>query len=379
MPAEGTQLSNFLVFLIGRPGSGKSTFARYLTRALISTDVLYLNDYELLLARTETLATNQIKWEPNGQFEVLDRSVFEGLFSDLVKPIASNRGKRPIIVEFSRGLYVPTFAAMTGLNDEPFTIIYLDTPLESCIHRNAIRAPYNPLKTTPESVIRKYHTADDLTALLQAYPGNVRIVRNVDSSLHALEREASLILEDIVGTEHIKSLRPASHLTKEIMAAALLILYLIGFLFVSICAWRAGSSSFLASLLPGKDLNQLPFLKTILYVFSAGGLGSTTYCIRALYHYYIRGAFDFDRFKWWYLFRPPTGSVLAVSSFAIVKGGVVALGAGGSPPISSANLAWFGVAYLAGFGVEQVIEWLRRASKSVFGESRVQPDETGQG
>jgi predicted kinase len=379
MPAEETQLSNLLVFLIGRPGAGKSTFARYLTRALISTNVLYLNDYELLLARTKSLAANQIKWEPNGQFEVLDRAVFDGLFSDLVKPVASNRGKRPIIVEFSRGLYVPIFAAITGLNEGPFTIIYVDTPLESCIQRNAIRAPYSPLKTTPEAVIRKYHTADDLTALLQAYPGNVRIVRNAESSLHALEREASLILEDIIGTEHIKSLRPASQLAKELTAAVLLIFYLTAFLSVSILAWRAGPSSFLASLLPGKDLNQLPFLKTILYVFCAGGLGSTTYCIRALYHYYILGAFDFDRFKWWYLFRPLTGSVLAISSFAIVKGGVVALGAGGSLPISSANLAWFGVAYLSGFGVEQVIEWLRRASKSVFGESRVQPDETGQG
>lgn len=364
----------FLLFVIGRPGSGKSTFARYLTRELVSTRVLYLNDYDLLLAQTKALSDKQIRWEKNGQFEILDRSIFDGLLGQLMKPIELYRGKRPIIAEFSRSFYVQAFEKLPSLRSSSFTIVYIESPVETCVKRAEIRAAYYPIKTTPASVIRNYHSEDDLLALQAAYPGRVRIVKNTASSLQSLEREASLLLEDILGTEHVKSLRSATNWAKELTIVLLLFLHLLIFLFISVFAWRAGPSSFLSSLL--SDPNQMQFLKTVLYVAAAGGLGSTTYCVRALYHYYIRGVFDFDRFKWWYLFRPVIGSLLAVSSFAIVQGGVVALGAINSPQSSRSNMAWFGVAYLAGFGTEQVIEWLRRASKTVFGESRVQPDES---
>jgi predicted kinase len=376
-PERKNPVSNLLVFLIGRPGSGKSTFARYLTRALISTDVLYLNDYQLLLTQAKKLSPDQIKWEPNGQFEILDRPIFDNLFTELVKPIGSNRGRRPIIVEFSRSSYVSAFATLNDLANSSFVIVYLDSPIEVCIHRNAVRTPESPINSTPEAVIRKHLAEDDLSALLKTYPGRIRVIQNVGSSLHNLDREASLLLEEVVGAEHVKTLRPARHLEKELAVVGLLAFYLFAFLAMCTLTWRAGQSSFLASFAPDSDPGRLPFLKTMIYTCAAGGLGSTTYCIRALYHYYIKGSFDFDRFKWWYLFRPLTGSVLAISSFAIVQGGVVALGATGAGHVPSANLAWFGVAYLAGFGTEQVIEWLRRASKSLFGESRVQPDDTG--
>src|SRR5258708_39792009 len=285
---------DLLLFLIGRPGSGKSTFARYLTRAIISTNVLCLNDYELLVAQSKKLSPSQIRWEPNGQFEVLDRTIFDGLFDQLVKPIDTHRGKRPIIIEFSRSSYVKTFGRLSTLGNTPFCIVYLDTPLETCIQRNAIRASFYPINTTPVSVIRNYLSEDDLSTLQTAYPGRVRVVQNEATSLHALEREASLLLEDLVGTEHVKSLRSSRHLARELAIAGLLTLYLVAFLSISAFTWRAGPSSLLASLLP--DPSQLQFLKTILYVCAAGGLGSTTYCIRALYHYYILGTFDFAPF-----------------------------------------------------------------------------------
>src|SRR5229473_3909816 len=85
MPAQSLSPNNLLLFLIGRPGAGKSTFARYLSCALISTRVLCLNDYDLLLARVKKLSPSKIKWEPNGQFEILDPSLFDKLFNELVK------------------------------------------------------------------------------------------------------------------------------------------------------------------------------------------------------------------------------------------------------------------------------------------------------
>src|SRR5437899_3337549 len=204
MSSQARSPNNFLVFLIGRPGSGKSTFAKYLVRAFISTNVLYLNDYDLLLSLREKLSPEQISLAANGQFEILDRSIFDRLFEELAKAVESNIGKRPMIVEFSRPAYVEAFKTLHGREGHQFTIVYLNSPLETCIHRNAMRAPDYPINTIPEGVIRKYYLNDDLSNLQATYPGRVRVVQNEAAPLHSLEREASLLLEELVGTEHVK-------------------------------------------------------------------------------------------------------------------------------------------------------------------------------
>jgi adenylate kinase family enzyme len=361
-----------LFFVIGRPGAGKTTFARYLALALHDQHVLSVNDYDLLLEMAHSLPQDQIRWDKEGHLEVVNRAVFDALFDTLTKIALANRGKRPTIVELSRAAYVETLRRSPELQARPPLIIYLNAPLETCIRRNAGRDPGNAAKIVPEGVIRKYYAEDDIGALAAAFPERVRIVDNAGSSLSTLEREAALLVADLFGGD--PQGRTASR-WKEILTACMLIGYLVAFLVLGFAAWQAKTASLIFRFI-SPDPESIPLMKMMGIIASAGGLGSATYCIRAFYSYYIQGTFDFDRFKWWYVFRPITGALLALSVYALVQGGVSAIG--GSAEGQRGTMTWFGLSYLAGFATEQVVEWLRRTSKSIFGESRVQPDHTSQ-
>jgi hypothetical protein len=358
-----------LILVVGRPGSGKSAFVRALLRSLSHPGALALNDYTLLLQRIESLDQTQIRWTSEGQFEILDRAIFDDLLRELVGTALANRATRPVILEFSRDKYSEALKKFPEFINDPPLIIYIDCPLEICVQRNAARAPGYPINVVPESVIRSHYAQDDLAALIAAFPGAIRRVDSSSHSLTALEREALLLLSELQG-KPAETIASVATFRKELAAAGLILSYTLVFGTLAAAAWRADPGSLFGRIAPAGSFS---LLKTILLVMSAGGLGSTTYCMRALYHYYIRGMFDFDRFKWWYLFRPLAGALLSVAAFTLVTGGSAALGTPNSNAPS--NLSWFGVSYLAGFGTEQVIEWLRRASKSVFGESSVQPDD----
>lgn len=360
--------NDYVIFVIGRPCSGKSTVVRHILRVLDLSHKHTLDDFDLLLKRaTQDRNPKRIKRRANGQFEILDPSILDDVLEELWETVVENRGKRPMIVEFSRAAYVETFAKFRSLTLARFAIVYVKAPLEVCIERNERRGSALPLRMIPDWIMRDRFQNDDLDLLKATYPRSVRIIDN-SHSLALLERETELLLGELLGHKNLSRLSQKTP-RKEVYAGALLMSYLAVFALVAFVSWQAVPGSLFSALGPSQ---RLELLRTVFLVSCAGGLGGTTYCIRALYHYYIKGEFDFDRYKWWLVFRPVTGSVLALAVFALVQGGVAAVGAPPSP--SHANLAWFGFGYMTGFSTEQVIEWLRRGSKSVFGESRVQPE-----
>lgn len=365
-----------VIFVIGRPASGKSTFAKFFTKALKRFGHLYIDDYTLLKEKVKLLADNQVKWEKNGQFEIIDRNIFGDLLCEIKQTVVKQRRSKPIVVEFSRSNYVDSFKVLNSLTVNNYAIIYLDSPLETCVNRNMMRALDSPVDSVPCSVIYQHYQKDDIESLLNEHPGRVRIIENRTKSLSDLEKEAILVAHEIFHIEDSPMNSNVHELTKEIAVSVLLILYLFIFSLLTVFAWKSTLSSYFGLI--ADNNTQLTFLKSIVYAMCAGGLGSTTYCIRSFYFYSIKGVFDFDRFKWWYLFRPLVGTILALAVYVVIKGGIVAFGTSLGTTGRSANIALFGVSYLAGFGTEQVVEWLRRASKSIFGESRVQPQQRSQ-
>lgn len=366
-----------VIFIIGRPASGKSTFAKFFTKALKRFGYLYIDDYTLLKERVKLLKDNQVKWGKNGQFEIIDRNIFDDLLDEIQQTVVRQRRRRPIVVvEFSRSNYVDSFKVLNLLTVNNYAIIYLKTPLGTCIDRNLMRAPDSPVDSVPCSVITKHYRNDDIRSLLKEHPGRVRIIENGTKSLSDLEKEAILVANEFFHIDDSPMNSNVRELTKEIAVSVLLILYLFIFSLLTVFAWKSTLSSYLG-LIADND-TQLTFVKSIVYAMCAGGLGSTTYCIRSFYSNSIKGIFDFDRFKWWYFFRPLVGTILALAVYVVIKGGIGALGTGFDTTGPISNLTLFGVSYLAGFGTEQVVEWLIRASKSIFGESRVQPQQSSQ-
>ena len=114
----------------------------------------------------------------------------------------------------------------------------------------------------------------------------------------------------------------------------------------------------------GRDL-----LRLALLAMSGGGIGSTTYCIRAFYSHHIADDFDFRVYVWWYVFRPVVACVLSLAFFALAVAQIVVVTSSATTNGSNeAIAAIFSISFLAGFSTEQVVERLRKAAKALFGD-----------
>ena len=145
-----------------------------------------------------------------------------------------------------------------------------------------------------------------------------------------------------------------NHSWKELVIVLLILTYIVGAL---------GGSYYSSFQYSGPRM-----LKFVMLAMAAGGLGSVVYCTRAFYHYYMEGQFDFDRFIWWYVFRPITGCVLALALFALMQSQIVILTSNEITDDFQSLATIFAISFLAGFSTEQVVERLRKASKALFGE-----------
>jgi len=132
------------IFLLGRPGSGKTTAASYLS--MLARDEkslsekflsLEVNDYTFL--RKMCIAdTDHRRFRPtdhNG-FDVLDFSVLDEALQDLEKEVTSLSDMYQFItIEFARDDYGKALKIFsnTFLKDSYF--LYFDTNLETCLER----------------------------------------------------------------------------------------------------------------------------------------------------------------------------------------------------------------------------------------------------
>jgi len=122
--------------------------------------------------------------------------------------------------------------------------------------------------------------------------------------------------------------------------------------------------------------------KPAVYSFFGGLLGAGIYAFRGFYWAIGPQSATERRFQYdpnwtpWYVARPAMGAVLGVLTFAVVRSGVGLIATPSSSGTSSA--AYFVFAFLAGFAVTEVLEWLNRSARKVFrGEEK--PRSSGEG
>lgn len=118
------------------------------------------------------------------------------------------------------------------------------------------------------------------------------------------------------------------------------------------------------------DVPSLDTAKPAIYPFFAGMLGAAVYAIRGFYwavgpqREEIR-RYQYDpNFTFWYFTHPIMGAVLGVISFAMLRAGVGTLGTASTD--GGASAAYFAVAFLAGFSVTEVMNWLYQTAGRVF-------------
>ncbi|UCC67659.1 MAG: hypothetical protein JSV79_11140 [Armatimonadota bacterium] len=109
-------------------------------------------------------------------------------------------------------------------------------------------------------------------------------------------------------------------------------------------------------------------LCTVLYCACAGGLGGVTAAIRDFIYFSGKGLFD-PNWVLSYRLRPLLGVIMGVVSWALLRGGVAAVAGPAGQTVALSNAAYFAIAFIAAFAVEQVGKKLYDIADTVFAVS----------
>ncbi len=127
------------VFVLGRPGSGKSTAVRYVKRFLMQREwtAIHINDYEIL-RRMFLADTQQIQFratEHNG-FDAIDLTVMNIALQEVeveVHPCLSSADL--VTIEFARNDYREALHQFTPSFLKDAYFLFLDADIETCLQR----------------------------------------------------------------------------------------------------------------------------------------------------------------------------------------------------------------------------------------------------
>ncbi|MCT4628822.1 AAA family ATPase [Winogradskyella sp.] len=171
------------IFLIGRPGSGKSEIANELFEYLQELNyqkesIGYIDDYNILHDWSKDINIIGIEHhEPDG-FIVTENDIYNRCELELINRI-DNSENEILIVEFSRNVYYDFYRSLLSKNIMKKSLIfYLNTSVKTCLQRN-INRKYSgqiPTKYVPENIIKDFYENDDSEILEEEFPDYVNII-----------------------------------------------------------------------------------------------------------------------------------------------------------------------------------------------------------
>lgn len=354
----------YVLFFIGKPGSGKSEFRDATKKAALNVDhslkIFEIDELDILLELKDTFSNNDINLTEQKQVIVENRALFSEFINEVQKRLVEGLNSYDLILcEFSRARYTEVLSILVKEVYNNYKIIYIDTPFKICIDRNEKRKS-DSKKYVPKEILLKYYCEDDLAGIKNQFKRNIEIIDNSKNQFDNVYSKAKEIVNLIViphfSFKHTTYQERVS--TGEIVVPVLLIIYLISSIWLG----------YLLMFYPTEKMLIDYQLKLFGIAISGGTLGSTLYCVRSFYSYYMDGLFNFKKLKWWYLFRPITGAILAIALLALIKSQVIILTSTDIKNNIDSELSILSISFLAGFSTEQVIERLRKASKALFGE-----------
>jgi len=131
------------VYVIGRPGSGKTTLAKLTCRALNESNIeaTIVSDYEFLSRVFADQSSEGKLYVPcaDGGYLVLTERVFDNAIRKLSNKIGQIAHGQVILAEFSRSNYRDSFRLLDLEGCIPDLVAYLEASFETCLRRNEIR------------------------------------------------------------------------------------------------------------------------------------------------------------------------------------------------------------------------------------------------
>jgi len=202
------------IFLLGRPGCGKSVIYNMLGERLrkekLAREVMRIDDFPVLKDIVDEDKEFKRHLRKEGGFEVTDLSMLD----DVLKRINGQLKKlekhgRVIFVEFSRDCYAH---AMKNFDHEVLDrslILYIYTPFDVCLERNVLRFKEGPKNLddhiVPSDMMKKYYRNDDYEELFlksenelkKLVPAKIIAIRNESDNLEKLKLEIDRTLTEL--------------------------------------------------------------------------------------------------------------------------------------------------------------------------------------
>ncbi|HSW96584.1 MAG TPA: hypothetical protein VLF89_02030 [Candidatus Saccharimonadales bacterium] len=187
------------VFLLGRPGSGKSTASRYLAEAIKQKKITVerINDFPLL--KEMFLADKEQKrFVPTdeGGFNAIDHEVLNEVLQAVELKVIERKyaGVHFVTIEFARDNYQKAFRYFSNfflLTDS--YVLFLDADIETCLYRVKARIA-NP-KTSddhtsfPEKKFRKYYGKNNRAYMKYGFKKDFPMIQStfIDTGTISLE------------------------------------------------------------------------------------------------------------------------------------------------------------------------------------------------
>src|SRR2546423_10332042 len=213
------------LFLLGRPGSGKSTAYHYITRHIEKHydkwPVYHVNDYEILYKMFLADKEHKVFYPsaPSG-FEIWNTSILNSVLEKLEEQVrrhissASAENNELIIIEFARDDYFEAFKLFKRNFLKAAYFLYIEADVETCIWRihNRVAHPTMYLTETdrhfvPDNILKDYYNKDARSYMTLRFKKDyniasrrVKIIDNISSIEDFLE-EVKRIVDFILDKE----------------------------------------------------------------------------------------------------------------------------------------------------------------------------------
>ena len=201
------------VFLLGRPGSGKSAIYRALEQRIreegLASEVMRIDDFPVLKELLDRDVEFKRHYRKEGGFVVTDFTLLDDVLKEMNSKLKKLRKpSRVIFVEFARDKYANALKNFDRDVLGRALLLYIYCPFDVCVARNVRRFKEAKCKSVddhiaPSDIMKKYYRHDDYEELFlkseaelkQQTPAPLVVVRNDTEGLERLKREVEKVVE----------------------------------------------------------------------------------------------------------------------------------------------------------------------------------------
>jgi adenylate kinase family enzyme len=185
-------MSTKKIFVVGRPGSGKTTAVRHFLKLAErrSYNAYRVRDYDILYEmfrrEEDTPILKDRKFRPTdyGGFDVLDNRVFDTALDQLNKYLDTLKvaEKSIITVEFARDDYKKAMALFSPKLLQDAYFFFVDSSLDICIDRIKRRIKYPPQPDyhfVSEFIMKTYYNTENMEYMQNRFKNDFGLTKEV--------------------------------------------------------------------------------------------------------------------------------------------------------------------------------------------------------